>query len=79
LTLDPRHGSVLACRGKDGHRREAGMDDWGFEQLERRHTRGGATAISYRTSSGRRTRSEIALEGVPLNVIQRRSGGREVL
>jgi site-specific recombinase XerD len=25
---------VLVRRGKGGHRREIGMDDWGFEQLE---------------------------------------------
>jgi hypothetical protein len=34
LDLDPRRGSVLVRRGKGGHRREGGMDDWGFEQLE---------------------------------------------
>jgi site-specific recombinase XerD len=34
LDLDPRRGSVLVRRGKGGHRREVGMDDWGFEQLE---------------------------------------------
>jgi hypothetical protein len=31
--FDPRRGSVLVRRGKGGHRREVGMDDWGFEQL----------------------------------------------
>jgi hypothetical protein len=34
LDLDRRRGSVLVRRGKGGRRREAGMDDWGFEQLE---------------------------------------------
>jgi site-specific recombinase XerD len=34
LDLDPRRGSVLVRRGKGGRRREIGMDDWGFEQLE---------------------------------------------
>jgi integrase len=34
LDLDPRRGSILVRRGKGGHRREVGMDDWGFEQLE---------------------------------------------
>ncbi len=34
LDLDPRRGSVLVRRGKGGRRREVGMDDWGFEQLE---------------------------------------------
>ncbi len=34
LDLDARRGSVLVRRGKGGHRREVGMDDWGFEQLE---------------------------------------------
>src|SRR4051812_8956051 len=34
LDLDRRRGSVLVRRGKKGRRREVGMDDWGFEQLE---------------------------------------------
>jgi site-specific recombinase XerC len=34
LDLDPRRGSVLVRRGKGGHRREVGMDDWGFEHLD---------------------------------------------
>src|SRR4051794_27559030 len=33
LDLARRRGSVLVRRGK-GRRREVGMDDWGFEQLE---------------------------------------------
>jgi integrase len=32
--LDPRRGSVLVRRGKGGRRREVGMDDWAWEQLE---------------------------------------------
>src|SRR3954447_12816579 len=35
LDLDRRRGSVLVRRGKGGRRREVGMDDWGFERLER--------------------------------------------
>ena len=31
--VDARRGSVLVRHGKDDRRREAGMDDWGFEQL----------------------------------------------
>jgi site-specific recombinase XerD len=31
--LDPRRGSVLVRHGKGGHRREVGMDTWGWEQL----------------------------------------------
>jgi site-specific recombinase XerD len=31
--LDERRGAVLVRRGKGGRRREAGMDEWGFEQL----------------------------------------------
>src|SRR5881398_275714 len=31
--LDPRRGSVLVRRGKGGHRREVGMDGWGWENL----------------------------------------------
>jgi integrase len=34
LDLDRGRGSVLVRRGKGGRRREVGMDDWGFEQLE---------------------------------------------
>jgi integrase len=32
--LDPRRGSVLVRRGKGGRRRQVGMDDWAWEQLE---------------------------------------------
>src|SRR2546428_2091526 len=31
--LDPQRGSVLVRRGKGGHRREVGMDRWGWENL----------------------------------------------
>lgn len=31
--VDPRRGSVLVRHGKGDKRREAGMDDWGFEHL----------------------------------------------
>ena len=34
LDLDARRRSVLVRCGKGGRRREVGMDDWGFEQLE---------------------------------------------
>jgi integrase len=32
--LEPRRGSLLVRRGKGGRRREVGMDDWAWEQLE---------------------------------------------
>jgi integrase len=32
--LDARRGSVLVRRGKGGRRREGGMDDWAWEQLQ---------------------------------------------
>ena len=32
--LDPQRGSLLVRRGKGGRRREVGMDDWGWEQLQ---------------------------------------------
>ena len=32
--LDARRGAVLVCRGKGGRRREVGMDDWAWEQLQ---------------------------------------------
>ncbi len=39
--LDARRGSLLVRRGKNGRRREVGMDDWGWEHLSawlpRRH------------------------------------------
>jgi integrase len=34
LDLDARRGSVLVRCGKDGRRREVGMDDWAFDQLQ---------------------------------------------
>jgi site-specific recombinase XerD len=33
--LDPRRGAILVRHGKDGKRREVGMDRWGWEQLDR--------------------------------------------
>jgi site-specific recombinase XerD len=33
--LDPRRGALLVRQGKGGHRREVGMDDWGWEHLNR--------------------------------------------
>jgi integrase len=32
--LDSRRGSLLVHRGKGGRRREVGMDDWAWEQLQ---------------------------------------------
>jgi site-specific recombinase XerD len=32
--LDPPHGALLVRRGKGGRRREVGMDDWAWEQIE---------------------------------------------
>jgi integrase len=32
--LDPRRGSLLVRRGKNGRRREVGMDEWAWEQLK---------------------------------------------
>jgi integrase len=32
--LDPARGALLVRRGKGGKRREAGMDDWGWQQLQ---------------------------------------------
>jgi site-specific recombinase XerD len=115
LDLDRRRGSVLVRRGKGGRRREVGMDDWGFEQLEpwltvRRtmpvgpllcvingSTRGrpwqpaSARAMLRRLAAraGVRRRFaphqlrhahaiELAHEGVPLNVIQRQLGHRNL-
>ena len=34
LDLDARRGAVRVRRGKDGRRREVGMDDWAFDQLQ---------------------------------------------
>lgn len=115
LDLDRRRGSVLVRRGKGGRRREIGMDDWGFEQLEpwltvRRTmpvgplfcvingpTRGRAwqpaparamlRRLAARAGVRRRFAPhqlrhahaiELAHEGVPLNVIQRQLGHRNL-
>ena len=43
--LDPRRGSLLVRRGKGGRRREVGMDDWAWEQLQPWHTNLGITSI----------------------------------
>jgi site-specific recombinase XerD len=32
--LDPRRGAVLVRRGKGGRRREVGMDDWAWQELQ---------------------------------------------
>ena len=32
--LDHRRGSILIRNGKGGRRREVGMDEWGWEQLQ---------------------------------------------
>jgi integrase len=32
--LDPRRGSLLVRRGKGGRRREVGMDNWGWQELQ---------------------------------------------
>jgi integrase len=32
--LDARRGSLLVRQGKGGRRRDVGMDDWGWEQLQ---------------------------------------------
>jgi site-specific recombinase XerD len=32
--LDPRRGSLLVRRGKGGRRREVGMDEWAWEELD---------------------------------------------
>ena len=34
--LDARRGAVLVRGGKGGRRREVGMDDWAWEQLQQR-------------------------------------------
>ena len=114
LDLDRRRGSVLVRRGKGGQRREVGMDDWGFEQLEpwlqarettpvgplfcviNGRTRGRAwtapppAALRRRAAhAGVRRRFaphqlrhayalELLREGVPLNVIQRQLGHRNL-
>jgi site-specific recombinase XerD len=115
LDLDPRRGSVLVRRGKGGHRREVGMDDWGFEQLQPwlqareampvgplfcvidGRSRGRAWPPSAARAALRRRAVragirrrfaphqlrhahaiELAREGVPLNVIQRQLGHRNL-
>jgi site-specific recombinase XerC len=44
--LDYRRGSVLVRSGKGGRRREVGMDEWGWEQLQPwLNARAGTTSI----------------------------------
>ncbi|WP_372517979.1 tyrosine-type recombinase/integrase [Solirubrobacter ginsenosidimutans] len=111
LDLDARRGSVLVRRGKGGRRREVGMDDRGFEELEPwlrarqampvgplfcvidGRTRGRAwhsSAAREACGAGRRAsalhaapapprpRARSVREGVPLNVIQRQLGHRNL-
>lgn len=115
LDLDSRRGSVLVRRGKGGHRREVGMDDWGFEQLEswlkvrqaipvgplfcvisgrtcgrawpssaaradlkRRAARAGVRRRFVPHQLRHAHALELAHEGVPLNVIQRQLGHRNL-
>ena len=47
--LDARRGSLLVRRGKGGRRREVGMDDWAWEQLE--PSRPGSSCRSGRCSA----------------------------
>jgi site-specific recombinase XerD len=115
LDLDARRGSVLVRCGKGGRRREVGMDDWAFDQLQpwltarktmpvgplfcvingRTHGRAwsatAARAVLRRRAADARVRRrfvphqlrhahaiELAREGVPLNVIQRQLGHRNL-
>jgi site-specific recombinase XerD len=115
LDLDARRGSVLVRCGKGGRRREVGMDDWAFDQLQpwltarqtmpvgplfcviNGHARGRAwSATAARAALRRRAAGagvrrrfvphqlrhahaiELAREGVPLNVIQRQLGHRNL-
>jgi site-specific recombinase XerD len=32
--LEPARGALLVCHGKGGKRRQVGMDDWGWQQLD---------------------------------------------
>jgi site-specific recombinase XerD len=115
LDLDARRGSVLVRCGKGGRRREVGMDDWAFDQLQpwlssrqtmpvgplfcviNGRTRGrawsatAARAVLRRRAADAAVRRrfvphqlrhahaiELAREGVPLNVIQRQLGHRNL-
>jgi hypothetical protein len=48
--LDHRRGSLLVRAGKNGRRREVGMDDWGWEHLTR-GSRGGSSCRPGRCSA----------------------------
>src|SRR3954462_10259554 len=115
LDLDARRGSVLVRSGKGGRRREVGMDNWGFEQLEpwlraretmavgplfcvingpscrRMWPASAARAALHRRAARAGVRRRFAphqlrhahaldplREGVPLNVIQRQLGHRNL-
>ena len=74
--LDARRGSLLVRRGKGGRRREVGMDDWAWEQLQhwaerpRRAARRSAVLHPDRTDprprlvAGRRPRATAPHRGV---------------
>ena len=85
--LDARRGSLLVRRGKGGRRREGGMDDWAWEQLEpwlqarvaasrlRRVAREAGVRRRFAPHQLRDAHAvETAREGVPLIVIQRQLG-----
>jgi hypothetical protein len=57
--LDRATGGILVRRGKGDQAREAGMDRWGWQQIE--------LWLDYRAV-------EVAREGVPLTVVQRQLG-----
>ena len=76
--LDPRRGSLLVRRGKGGRRREVGMDDWAWEQLEpwlqARVRAAGRTAVLRRQR--RHARAAVGGRRRALGAATRRARGR---
>jgi integrase/recombinase XerD len=68
--LDHRRGALLVRRGKGGRRREVGMDEWAWEQLQPWLD----TRAEFPDQLRHAHAVEMAHEGVPLIVIQRQLG-----
>jgi len=76
--LDPQRGSALVRRGKGGHRREVGMDGWGWENLRAWRVRapralGGPTVLRDRRPDARSPLQGIDIEEIISTVHARRA------
>ena len=75
--LDARRGSLLVRRGKGGRRREVGMDDWAWEQLEPWFKRGSSCrSAAVLRRQRRHARAAVGGRRRPLRAAPRRPRGR---